>query len=87
MLRRTLTILSLIGLLLSVGLWGASYWPTTLVTPWGNANAHAGVMYLWVSDWIPDLEKLEPPNPPGIHHLGGHWFVWCDDFDSFATLW
>jgi len=26
MLRRTLTILSLIGLLLSVGLWGVSYW-------------------------------------------------------------
>ena len=26
MLRKTLTILSLIGLLLSVGLWGASYW-------------------------------------------------------------
>jgi len=26
MIRKTLTILSLIGLLLSVGLWGASYW-------------------------------------------------------------
>ena len=26
MLRKTLTILSLIGLLLSVGLWGVSYW-------------------------------------------------------------
>ncbi len=26
MLRKTLTILSLIGLLFSVGLWGASYW-------------------------------------------------------------
>jgi len=27
MLRRTLTILSLIGLLLSVGLWGVSFTP------------------------------------------------------------
>ncbi|MCH8880038.1 MAG: hypothetical protein IID34_09160 [Planctomycetes bacterium] len=27
MIRKTLTILSLIGLLLSVGLWGASYTP------------------------------------------------------------
>ncbi len=26
MIRKTLTILSLLGLLLSVGLWGASYW-------------------------------------------------------------
>ena len=26
MLRKTLTILSLVGLLLSVGLWGVSYW-------------------------------------------------------------
>ena len=29
MLRRTLTIFSLIGLLLSVGLWGLSYWVVT----------------------------------------------------------
>ncbi len=26
MIRKTLTILSLVGLLLSVGLWGVSYW-------------------------------------------------------------
>ena len=32
MLRKTLTILSLIGLLLSVGLWGVSYWQVV----WGN---------------------------------------------------
>ncbi len=32
MLRKTLTILSLIGLLLSVGLWIASYWQVV----WGN---------------------------------------------------
>ncbi len=32
MIRKTLTILSLIGLLLSVGLWGASYFRPTLRT-------------------------------------------------------
>ncbi len=31
--RKTLTILSLIGLLLSVGLWGASYWHVGLIWP------------------------------------------------------
>ncbi len=33
MLRRALTILSLIGLLLSVGLWGVSYYRVMLVLP------------------------------------------------------
>ena len=33
MIRKTLTILSLIGLLLSVGLWGASYYRVLLVLP------------------------------------------------------
>ncbi len=35
MLRKTLTILSLIGLLLSVGLWGVSYFPAWCIPPWG----------------------------------------------------
>ena len=33
MIRKTLTILSLIGLLLSVGLWGVSYWQVGFILP------------------------------------------------------
>ncbi len=36
MIRKTLTIFSLIGLLLSVGLWGASYWGLALT--WSNSK-------------------------------------------------
>ena len=87
MMRKTLTILSLTGLLLSVGLWGASFWAATLVTPWANAVAHAGVMYLWVSELSTELENGVLPSPPGIHHLGGGWFVWCNDYQGFGTHW
>ena len=36
MIRKTLTIFSLIGLLLSVGLWGASYWGPAYVSNSGR---------------------------------------------------
>jgi len=39
MMRKTLTILSLIGLLLSVGLWGVSHWQSS----WVFANDHVNL--------------------------------------------
>jgi len=46
MLRKTLTILSLLGLLLSVGLWGVSYINLFYVGPQHNVNTWGGyVLY------------------------------------------
>ena len=42
MIRRTLTILSLIGLLLSIGLWGASYFVLICVHPSLELRIHRG---------------------------------------------
>ena len=50
MIRKTLTILSLIGLLLSVGLWGVSY--SWLTIYWGeNRVALSAGRLLWLSDF------------------------------------
>ena len=58
MIRRTLTILSLIGLLLSVGAWGVSY---------GNCGYVSGIKYWMVSNGV--LIRFVPlqDQPP-------HWF-------------
>ena len=42
MLRKTLTILSLVGLLLSVGLWGVSYWEPYCRTDESTLSASKG---------------------------------------------
>ncbi len=67
MLRKTLTILSLIGLLLSVGLWGVSYRRTLTFTVWDSDDAwvlgelrdgHAiAFLQSLVLDHLPDAEE------------------------------
>ncbi len=54
MLHRILTILSLIGLLLSVGLWGASYWRMSWVS-----SDYRSVLYL-VDGWFGYLQSQSP---------------------------
>ena len=62
MLRKTLTILSLIGLLISVGLWGVSYFNLGYITQssYGLGLSKGSVMLGW------------PGDPPGWHYKGYH---------------
>ena len=60
MLRKTLTTLSLIGLLLSVGLWGASYWDVF----WLSKDRRL-VLFLWRSSLV---IAQYPPTVP-VRHL------------------
>ncbi len=50
MIRKSLTILSLIGLLLSVGLWSASYWIFAYFNPQVSIHAFEGCVYLRMWD-------------------------------------
>jgi hypothetical protein len=71
MIRKTLTIFSLIGLLLSAGLWGVSYLNVYHDAPHiGGTLAHGcwGVWYV-----------------PESHHRG--MGVWYDGFNDFTTSW
>ena len=74
MLRKTLTILSLLGLLLSVGLWGVSYF-TIECTGRGYELAIAGgTLSVHASD---DSERKAEPGSCRCWGFGGfqtHWF-------------
>ncbi len=66
MLRRTLTILSLFGLLLSVGLWGASYWHFLYVDGKFNIflksgwlGIHRGRTLEQHLDWATEVQALQ----------------------------
>ncbi len=79
MLRKTLTILSLIGLLLSVALWGVSFYSVNYVTPDGNSvvGIEDGALYLYS---LPSMGG-------GFYHAGlseGHveWTFGSDQFGN-----
>ena len=79
MIRRTLTIFSLIGLLLSVGLWGASFYSVNYVTPDGDSvvGIEDGALYLYS---LPSMGG-------GFDHAGlseGHvyWIFGSDQFGN-----
>ncbi len=59
MIRKTLTIFSLIGLLLSVGLWGVSYFWVGFQSGQWYVAAEAGTLYaswnLGIPLWMPTL--------------------------------
>ena len=84
MIHKTLTILSLIGLLLSVGLWGVSYWEPLYHTDDG--------VVLWAGHGRGSLTnlgrvRLAPTNPVDLiqkKHLG---FEWSHGFRGFETDW
>ncbi len=73
MIRKTLTILSLIGLLLSVGLWGVSYWH-----PYFISERYT----FWVS--MGCLNVIEIPSEVTRRAYGNsRWRT----FRSFHTIW
>ena len=73
MLRKTLTILSLIGLLLSVGLWGASYFHIECARSGYIFTIVAGTLSMIAMD---DGERKATPD-----------FCQCHGFGGFQTDW
>ena len=66
MIRKTLTILSLIGLLLSVGLWGTSYWHFLYVDGKFNISLKSGLLRIHRGrslqghlDWATEVKYLQ----------------------------
>ncbi len=76
MIRKTITILSLIGLLLSVGLWGVSYF--CLAYAFGSPGHKTADIYL--HQGYVSMLKYEFIGP---HELGFR----RSDFDGFHTAW
>ena len=74
MLRRALTIISLIGLLLSVGLWGVSYW---------NAIFGLGYFSGALSRGVVELSYQLTRHPSYSSPQQGHWFF--EGFDAWYT--
>ena len=75
MIRKTLTILSLIGLLLSVWLWGVSYWYTGYYGPNGKylaATEYGSLRFIYA--WQVDDNERE-----------GIWFI--QGYKNLATRW
>ena len=75
MLRKTLTILSLIGLLFSVGLWGLSYFHVTYSSPASRLTVDAGSGGIVVQHF-PEPESVDCLPESGWHFEG---------FGGFAT--
>ncbi len=100
MFRKLLTILSLIGLLLSVGLWGVSYWWPVYAGPSNGVWLRFGwltyheVTGLHGQEWsdasVAERQKMmSDPWGGGFDHfvaVGEHIFAW-HDFRGFETLW
>ncbi len=96
MFRKTLTILSLIGLLLSVGLWGVSYWWSAYAGPSNGVWLRTGwlmcheVTQEWSDASVAERqEMMSGPWGGGFDHfvaVGEHIFAW-HDFRGFETYW
>ena len=73
MLRKTLTILSLIGLLLSVGLWGVSYFSVSYYLNDSRWGCDEGALdwyrhgSLWAGAWTSDGWHY------GVNYMGRGW--------------
>ena len=83
MLRKTLTILSLIGLLLSVGLWGASYYA---IAAWvsGKGSFRAFISYGCLEvDYVLSNSII----PGGPSNFRGPSRVALRRFPNFRTQW
>ncbi len=88
MIRKTLTILSLIGLLLSVGLWGVSYfrftWTSERNESCRTVQLSAGrLVYLVAQYGARPTRYLLDTNPPR-QLLSSYGF---DGFKNFSTRW
>ncbi len=92
MIRKTLTIISLIGLLLSVGAWGVSYFHLSFTPPYTNGNdLMIRVDYGTVRSYYNKHEigdNFKRPSYPiasisGFKGFETHWlhFMWYKDGD------
>ncbi len=84
MLRKTLTILSLIGLLLSVGLWGVSYWGVRYTKATDTSLSMCRLAWGRIDLIRVDRETLRQLIPsgfpqPGVIHIQG--------FNGWRTSW
>ena len=79
MLRRTLTILSLIGLLLSVGLWGVSYYGASLNTVRYSLDLRHGMILVahWQTGYGPRRTGVSLGGYDGLS-TGIVPFVWVE---------
>ena len=77
MLRKALTILSLIGLLLSVGAWGASYFDMYYIC-WATPESE-GAIFLRYGCLIYSVSWGNFVPEPGVFRVDG--------FRGFATIW
>ena len=83
MFRKTLTILSLIGLLLSVGLWGVSYWSVRYA--WGT---NAAIWQFSLVSGTIDVVRLELATPRRIAKGGvPPHRVRIQGFNGWRTIW
>ena len=81
MLRKTLTILSLIGLLISVAAWGVSYWGLmygSFETP--RLEISVGGIH-WIGAPLVLQGPSDPPPP------SPHWHLTGTGFQGFYTRW
>ncbi|MCH8970144.1 MAG: hypothetical protein IIA66_13630 [Planctomycetes bacterium] len=95
MFRKTLTILSLIGLLLSVALWGMSYWGFIYLGPSIGAILRTGwfscgrVTQGWIAADDYEREQIMRSILGENSHqitLGGRFIGW-NDFRGIKTYW
>ena len=92
MIRRTLTILSLIGLLLSAGLWGVSYLRVWIFLGGScSLGARKGMMFVSrTPSPVGPFTIKEEMMLSGYSHvmsIGGVLHVGAEGFQSFATAW
>ena len=95
MFRKTITIFSLLGLILSLGLWVVSYWGVEAKCPSPRFTVHLGSGAAFIGDWAAHI-YIEPIREYRIsrgrfHGFSTRWWPSCNLHreDSFAmtTYW
>ncbi len=88
MLRKTLTILSLLGLLLSVGLWGASYYRATLNTVRYTLDLRHGMILVahWQTGYGPRRTGVILRGYDGLSTGSIVPFVWVESTGVMAGI-
>jgi len=95
MFRKTLTILTLIGLLLSLGLWGASYWRFAYGGPMHGVMLRYGWIMIgeatqeWIDAPLADRKELLLSPWGGADDLVavGEKIIAWHEFTGFETYW
>lgn len=77
MFRKTLTIFSFVGLILSLGTWVVSYWHVGAKCPKPLVIVQLSRGAVIIAEWEPSIE-VEPI---------GEYSISCRGFDGFSTRW